>query len=456
MAPEGSGGEAERGRAAYRRAVIEETGRAAAEAAFQLGALERDAGRTAEARAAFELAIAGGDAEVGAKAWGSLAVLEAVAGRVDEARAAFQEAIDSGHPEYGRKALVDLGNLELEQGRVAEAEELFRRAAEDDDPETAERGRDGLSRVEHVRSSYFQSPPPVTGHDLEFLRRYLPVAPERIDRAEWASGRRPGHGYGDVEIWAGDEEYLLYLDPRDPVDFRIYMFLKDRLGFDTEPSQPAVPPAVAFETACRRGENIDALLWEGRLEEAELQHRQALADLHASGRADAFLVAKHALGLMYALVFQKRHVDAHAIWIARNPPESELWVRCLEDGRLGGRDSACYTLVEAHLAALATDRRHALEGMKSRSSLAAGWAVEQGDAEVCSSALSNWRLHLYEIYEGGVPPSEMHELQEFARTTGLSGDFWSDRLWFPRLAPWRPDREPPEAAVPLPPPETPD
>ncbi|MEO3786968.1 tetratricopeptide repeat protein [Actinocorallia sp. B10E7] len=482
MTPEDAVREPERAREVYRGSVIRETGREAAEAAFLLGALERNLGRTIEARAAFELAAASGDAEVGPKAWGNLAVLEAMDGRPGEARAAFQKAIDSGHPdhapqalfnraaferrqgetetarelyrravesghhEHGRKALINLGNLELEQGRLGEAEELFRRAAESGDPDTAERGRAGLRKMKESHPSYFDSPPPYTGADLEFLRRHLPVDPERIDRAHWAAGRA-GYGHGPVEIWAGDEEHVVYLDPRYAADFKIYMFLKERFGLDAAPKEPETPPESEFDAACRRGEKIDALLWENRPDEAEEKHRAALAGFHASGRVDAFLVAKHALGLLYALVSQKRHGEAHALWTGRTPPESELWVHCLESGQIGGRDSACYALLGAYLASLATDRHQALESMKHQSALAVEWAVEHGDAEVCSSALSNWRLHLYEIYEGGAPPSETRELQDLARRAGLQGGFWSDQLWFPRLSPWRVDWTAPDAVT---------
>lgn len=122
-------------------------------------------------------------------------------------------------------------------------------------------------------------------------------------------------------------------------------------------------------------------------------------------------------------------------------------MQCLESGRTGARDSACSTLVEACPASPATDRHQALEGMKARSAAVVGWAVEHEDAEVCSSALSNRRPHLYEIYEGGAPPSEVRELQDLARTAGLRGGFWSDLLWFPRLSPWRVDWTDPESVT---------
>lgn len=291
MTPEEAVGDPERAREVYRRSIVHEAGRAAAEAAFLLGALERNLGRAAEARAAFELAIASGDAEIEPKAWGNLAVLEATEGRAEQARTAFRRAIDSGHPdhapqamfnrgaferrqgetgkarelyrraidsghhEHGRKALVNLGNLELEQGRLTEAEELFRRAVASGDPDTEERGRQGLRRIEQAHPSYFDSPPPYTGPDMEFLRRHLPVDPARIDAAHWAAGSA-GYGHGPVEIWAGDEEHIVYLDPRDAADFKVYMFLKERFGLDTAPKRPAAPPESEFDALL--GENDEA------------------------------------------------------------------------------------------------------------------------------------------------------------------------------------------------------
>jgi tetratricopeptide (TPR) repeat protein len=266
MDPDDAVADPDRAREAYRRLIDTGDAGEAAEAVFLLGALERNLGRTAQARTAFEQAVATGHPDVAPKAWSNLAVLEAVNGNVEPARAAFgqviasghpqhapqamfncalferkqgnvrrarelyRQAIATGHPEHARKAMLNLGNLEAEQGRTAEARDLYQQAIASGDAETADRARQAL---ETMTQAYFTSPPPYTGADPEIVGRRLGVDPDEIRDADWATGTRPGYGYGPVEIWAGPgRSSIVYLDLREPDDFHAYMYLKERFGLD--------------------------------------------------------------------------------------------------------------------------------------------------------------------------------------------------------------------------------
>ncbi|MFF7634792.1 tetratricopeptide repeat protein [Kitasatospora sp. NPDC008050] len=122
-------------------------GEESAEAAFELAASERAAGRVDAARAAFLRAVATGDPEVGPKALANLAVLEASAGRVAQARAAFEQAIATGHPDHAPKSLFNYAIFQQRNGELAHARELYEQAVADGHPEHARKARFNLANL---------------------------------------------------------------------------------------------------------------------------------------------------------------------------------------------------------------------------------------------------------------------------------------------------------------------
>lgn len=195
-----------------------------------------------------------------------------------------------------------------------------------------------------------------------------------------------------------------------------------------------------FHGWCRRGEELDALLWDGRPREAVPQYRAMLEAMVNTGRVDAFLVSKATLGLLYALVGARDYSAAHGVWLGKRPKEAEMWVGLLEMRQMSGPDIACYHLVSAFLFSLsAGDREQALSGVEQNLSPVLAFARETNDVQLGSAAASNWALHLNEICEGAVPEELTLRLHERIEEVGLQGDFWSKELWLPKLQPWRVD-----------------
>lgn len=190
---------------------------------------------------------------------------------------------------------------------------------------------------------------------------------------------------------------------------------------------------------CARGAAIDATLFAKDPRAAIVRYQALLDGMVASGEVSAYVGAKAALGLLYAYISVADYPTAHGLWIGARPATAKLWVECLEAGQLSGHDQGCYFLVEAFLHSLATDPARALPGMKQRVIAVLNWAVTNRDDELVIAAVSNWQVHLVEIFGSvaAIPTAERVERQSWIQVNGVTGPFEQPRLILPTLGPWQ-------------------
>ncbi len=104
-----------------------------------------------------------------------------------------------------------------------------------------------------------------------------------------------------------------------------------------------------LERYCLDGEAADALLADGKHEEARAAYTAILDRLFESGMVDQFVVSKCALGLMLAFVGLDDPQAAHAIWISPTDRDSPLWIGVagIEEGRISAQDAVIYQMLSA-------------------------------------------------------------------------------------------------------------
>jgi hypothetical protein len=186
---------------------------------------------------------------------------------------------------------------------------------------------------------------------------------------------------------------------------------------------------------CSRGQAADRALTAGDFAGAEASYR-AVADTMLEARElDSFVCAKATLGLLLALVGQGRHADAHAVWIREiDDVPWGLGVYALEHGHTSVHDLMVYSLVSAFLHSLgAGDREAAADAVESLLGRVLAHAAAE-EPDLAPVALSNWRLHLHEIYEGEVPDRRARARAEAERQHGAAPLL---PLRFAAPSPWR-------------------
>lgn len=186
---------------------------------------------------------------------------------------------------------------------------------------------------------------------------------------------------------------------------------------------------------CSRGEAADRALIADAFADAEAGYRAVADAMLETRELDSFVCAKATLGLLIALVGQGRHADAHAVWIQEiDDLPWGLGVYALEHGHTSVHDLMVYSLVSAFLHSLtAGDREAAAEAVESLLGRVLAYAAAE-DPGLAPVALSNWRLHLGEIYEGQVPAARAASLAAAERRHGAGPRL---PLRFAPPSPWR-------------------
>jgi hypothetical protein len=152
--------------------------------------------------------------------------------------------------------------------------------------------------------------------------------------------------------------------------------------------------------------------------------------------------------VLLSRIAQDNEAGAHQVWTQRIGDRTTfgLGVWGLENAKVSGHDLAIYCLISAHLHSLAIDRAAAVRGMNDCMDRVASYAREV-DTSLVPIVLSNWRIHLREIFESelaGVPAEAKQAMTRFSEGVSLAPQ---RPLTFPRPSPWIVDWEAPDAKV---------
>jgi len=193
--------------------------------------------------------------------------------------------------------------------------------------------------------------------------------------------------------------------------------------------------AMNLEELCQAGEQADAHLEAGRLEEAEEAYVNLLNRMIDDEEIQAFVLAKLTLGLLVTALQQENIQAAHEIWTATEEDDPfSLGIQCLENAQTADHDFIVYLFVAAFLHSLGTEPVEAETAVNDYMSRICGYAASESP-EMLPMAVNNWRQHLIEVYEDReIPPEAMEQVERVAE--GLDEPVVSGPIGLPLPAPW--------------------
>lgn len=173
-----------------------------------------------------------------------------------------------------------------------------------------------------------------------------------------------------------------------------------------------------LEEFCQLGEKADTLLRQGRTRDALKAYEELAAKIETSGSIDSYLMAKLTLGVLRCHVKVADFKSAFTVWNATI--EDGLYgigIYALESAQTTVRDMLTYDLLCAFLHTLAkAEPKEAATAVNQYMSRVCEQATEDADRSTLRQAVSNWKQHLREIFQGSIPHAFAVPLIKFERT----------------------------------------
>jgi len=175
-----------------------------------------------------------------------------------------------------------------------------------------------------------------------------------------------------------------------------------------------------IDELCRRGEQSNEWLKQGRFREAQGHLLKILKELDGVERLDSFILAKTTLALLLTHIKLGEFQKAFSLWNSQSQESiAGLGIYALEHAQTGIEDLICYDFACAYLHSLSAEER-----------ITSARAVNQYMSRICEHyrdsenheglllALSNWKQHLREIFGLSLPHDIAKPLIEFERLVG--------------------------------------
>jgi tetratricopeptide (TPR) repeat protein len=196
-------------------------------------------------------------------------------------------------------------------------------------------------------------------------------------------------------------------------------------------------PDDAIENFSREGEAADQLAAKGNHKGALAAYKKILEAIEATGQLDSFLLAKLTLGSLRAHIKVGEFQEALEIWNAHMDQSLfGIGVYALENAQTRIDDLIAYDMVCAFLHTMIDgDKNKAAKAVNLYLSRVCEHALESGDRALMVQALSNWKVHLKEIFGGSIPQSTAGALIQFERQFGEA--VRPRPIDFPLPTPWQ-------------------
>jgi len=193
----------------------------------------------------------------------------------------------------------------------------------------------------------------------------------------------------------------------------------------------------AIENFSREGEAADQLAAKGNHKGALAAYKKILEAIEATGQLDSFLLAKLTLGSLRAHIKVGEFQEALEIWNAHMDQSLfGIGVYALENAQTRIDDLIAYDMVCAFLHTMIDgDKNKAAKAVNLYLSRVCEHALESGDRALMVQALSNWKVHLKEIFGGSIPQSTAGALIQFERQFGEA--VRPRPIDFPLPTPWQ-------------------
>lgn len=177
-----------------------------------------------------------------------------------------------------------------------------------------------------------------------------------------------------------------------------------------------------LEKLCHLGERADKLLREGRTRDALKTYEEITSDLEQGAELDSYLMAKVTLGTLRCLVKLGEFKKAYQIWNAGLEESLHgIGIYALESAQTTVRDMITYDMLCAFLHSLAaSEKDEAAAAINQYLSRVCEQAEEEGDRELMALAISNWKLHLREVFSSSLPHEFAKPLIHFEKEFGTS------------------------------------
>lgn len=187
---------------------------------------------------------------------------------------------------------------------------------------------------------------------------------------------------------------------------------------------------------CRLGETADTLLRGGRTREALKAYGEIIARLEAGGDIDSYLMAKVTLGVLRCHVKLGDFKSACRVWNSSIDDSLHgIGIYALENAQTTVRDLITYDMICAFLHTLIeADKNDAAHAVNQYLSRVCEQAIEDGDRALMHLAISNWKQHLFSIFNSTIPHDFAQPLIDVEKKFGEPVK--PQTLDFPLPTPW--------------------
>lgn len=171
-----------------------------------------------------------------------------------------------------------------------------------------------------------------------------------------------------------------------------------------------------FKELCKLGNEADLEYSKGRIEEAFESYNQIIGTMLEVGSIDSFLLSKATLGILLSFIMVKQIDEAMKIWTFGQ--ESLYWIGIdgLENGQVSVRDTILYMQICAYLHSHSEDPAEVKAQKTSEIYMRISKFIEFEMPDWKNIMLSNWKLLLYNMFEGKIPDDHIARMSRF--TTG--------------------------------------
>jgi hypothetical protein len=171
---------------------------------------------------------------------------------------------------------------------------------------------------------------------------------------------------------------------------------------------------------CRRGEQADQMIQNGRTTDALKILTELKADFEKKGDFDSYLAAKLTLSLMLCYVKLGDFKNAYSIWNANLEDSLHgIGIYALESAQTTVEDMIAYDMLCAFLHSIGdSDNASRGKAVNQYLSRVCEHALDEGDRSTTRMALSNWKQHLREVFGSSLPLEHAKPLIQFEKTLG--------------------------------------
>jgi hypothetical protein len=282
-----------------------------------------------------------------------------------------------------------------------------------------------LDTLKLLKTGQTEGAPPLLGPLQRHEGGVWEVAGKRLSLLEGLSPGIGFHGeYLHPDEVAQGEELEVWTFQADGKELVATFRLKNRWKAPEKISEPL-------------GQQADLMLSRGETHRARERYRKLAETQIKSQRVVAPWAAKVALGVMLCELADGDDQKAQTIWLGRSDEKFlKIGLQSLEAGQSGPADFLLYHQVSAYFHSLNPNLDEAVAGVNKIMGTVYN-EINKNDTPLRRLTLSNWFLHLKEVYEG--PPSESALSAWNEAKKDFAGEVRPKAICFPHPDPWQLD-----------------